>query len=277
MKRIDLHTHSSASDGSCTPTQLIEAAAAAGLSAVALTDHDTMAGVPEAMEAAKVCGIECIPGIELSAVWGDGDIHIVGLFLDPKDPILSARLNHFQELRDGRNLKMVQKMQAAGIDISLEKLRKTDGDAVITRGNLARYLLRIGYVASIQEAFEKYLSPGMAFFVPKTGVTPEDAVKAICDGGGRAILAHPLLYHFSPSELETCVNLLKSYGLSGIETYYSSYTDADMRDMKRFADRHQLLYSGGSDFHGNVKPHIQIGKGRGNLVIPYEVLDNLRL
>ncbi len=276
MKRIDLHTHSTASDGSCTPTEVMEAAVNAGLAAVALTDHDTMQGVSEAMEAAEKLDIECIPGIELSAVYGDREVHIVGLFLDPRDSVLAKRLDSFRQIRKQRNLRMIEKMQAAGVDITMEKVRDLEGDAVITRANLARYLVHVGYAVSIKEVFDKYLSPGLPFYVPKTGVTPEDAVRAIRDGGGTAILAHPLLYDFTPAQLDTCIELLKNYGLQGIETYYSTYSPADERNMKRLADRHGLLWSGGSDFHGSVKPHIQIGKGMGHLVIPYDILDKLR-
>lgn len=276
MKRIDLHTHSTASDGSCTPTEVMEAAVNAGLAAVALTDHDTMQGVPEAMEAAEKLDIECIPGIELSAVYGDREVHIVGLFLDPRDSVLAKRLDSFRQIRKQRNLRMIEKMLAAGVDITMEKVRDLEGDAVITRANLARYLVHVGYAVSIKEVFDKYLSPGLPFYVPKTGVTPEDAVRAIRDGGGTAILAHPLLYDFTPAQLDTCIELLKNYGLQGIETYYSTYSPADERNMKRLADRHGLLWSGGSDFHGSVKPHIQIGKGMGHLVIPYDILDKLR-
>lgn len=276
MKRIDLHTHSTASDGSCTPTEVMEAAVNAGLAAVALTDHDTMQGVPEAMEAAEKLDIECIPGIELSAVYGDREVHIVGLFLDPRDSVLAKRLDSFRQIRKQRNLRMIEKMQAAGVDITMEKVRDLEGDAVITRANLARYLVHVGYAVSIKEVFDKYLSPGLPFYVPKTGVTPEDAVRAIRDGGGTAILAHPLLYDFTPAQLDTCIELLKNYGLQGIETYYSTYSPADERNMKRLADRHGLHWSGGSDFHGSVKPHIQIGKGMGHLVIPYDILDKLR-
>ena len=276
MKRIDLHTHSTASDGSCTPTEVMEAAVNAGLAAVALTDHDTMQGVPEAMEAAEKLDIECIPGIELSAVYGDREVHIVGLFLDPRNSVLAKRLDSFRQIRKQRNLRMIEKMQAAGVDITMEKVRDLEGDAVITRANLARYLVHVGYAVSIKEVFDKYLSPGLPFYVPKTGVTPEDAVRAIRDGGGTAILAHPLLYDFTPAQLDTCIELLKNYGLQGIETYYSTYSPADERNMKRLADRHGLLWSGGSDFLGSVKPHIQIGKGMGHLVIPYDILDKLR-
>lgn len=276
MERIDLHTHSTASDGSFTPTQVIEAAVRAGLKAVALTDHDTIAGIPEAMAAAEKYDIEFIPGIELSAFYLNQEVHIVGLFLNINDEQFIQRLESFREIRDQRNTAMIQKMTDAGIDISIEKIREIDGDAVITRANFARYLLHIGYISSIDEAFDKYLSPGKPFFVPKTGVTPEDAIRAICDNGGIAILAHPLSYKFSSSQLDTCIKLLKSYGLKGIETRYSTFSAADERDMKRLADRHGLLYSGGSDFHGNVKPHISIGKGVGKLLVPYDFLKRLK-
>lgn len=137
----------------------------------------------------------------------------------------------------------------------MEKVRALEGDAVITRANLAQYLVHIGYAASIKEVFDKYLSPGLPFYVPKTGVTPEDAVRAIRDGGGIAILAHPLLYGFTPSQLDICIERLKRCGLQGIETYYSTYSPADERNMKRLADRHHLLYSGGSDFMGQSTPY----------------------
>ena len=276
MQRIDLHTHSCASDGSLSPSKVMQAAKDAGLSAVALTDHDTIHGVREAMDTARQLGIECIPGIELSAFYKNLEVHIVGLFLNINDQKLHARLEDFRNIREKRNQRMLKKMQAAGIDITMDKLRAFEGDGVITRANLARYLLHIGYIDSIDEAFDKYLSPGMPFFEQKTGITPKDAIRAIRDNGGVAILAHPSTYKFTRSELIQCIEELKSYGLQGIETYYSTFSDADHRDMKRLADQYGLLHSGGSDFHGNIKPHIQIGKGRGNLVIPYDVLEQLR-
>ena len=276
MERIDLHTHSYASDGSLSPAEVVKAAKNANLKAIALTDHDTIDGVREALEAAGQLDIECIPGIELSAFYKNLEVHIVGLFLNIDDPKLNQRLNDFRMIRENRNTRMIEKMQAAGVDITMEKLRKLEGDAVITRANIARYLLHIGYIQSINEAFDKYLSPGMPFFVQKTGVTPKDAIEAIRENGGIAILAHPLTYKFTRPELIECIETLKSYGLQGIETYYSTFSDADHRDMKRLADKYGLLHSGGSDFHGNVKPHIQIGKGMGKLVIPYDVLEKMR-
>ena len=276
MERIDLHTHSNVSDGSLTPTEVMKAAKEAGLKAVALTDHDTIDGLQEALQAAKDLDIECIPGIELSALYKDLEVHIVGLFLDLENPQLKNRLDAFRKIRDNRNDRMFAKMQAAGVDITIEKLRALDGDAVITRANIARYLLHIGYVKSIPEAFDKYLNPGMPFFVQKSDITPKDVIETIRENGGIAILAHPLTYKFSHSELIECIETLKSYGLQGLETYYSTFSEADHRDMKRLADQYGLLHSGGSDFHGNVKPHIQIGKGMGKLVIPYDLLDKMK-
>lgn len=276
MKQIDLHTHSNASDGSMTPAEVIEAAKKANLKAIALTDHDTIDGIYEALEAAERFDIECIPGIELSAFYKELEIHIVGLFLNIEDEKFKKRLCDFRQIREKRNIEMIQKMQEAGIDITLEKLQETEGNSVITRAHLARYLLRIGYIHSISEAFDKYLSPGMPFFVPKTGVSSKDCIETIRENGGVAILAHPLTYKFSRAELIECIETLKSYGLQGMETYYSTFSEADHRDMKRLADIYGLLYSGGSDFHGSVKPHIHIGKGMGRLVIPYDVLEKLK-
>ena len=275
MQRIDLHTHSCASDGSLTPSEVMQAAKEAGLAAVALTDHDTVSGIREAMETSKQLGIECIPGIELSAFYKNLEVHIVGLFIDIDDSEFNKRLGEFLQIRENRNTRMIEKMQEAGVDISMDKLRALEGDAVLTRANIARYLLHIGYIDSISEAFDKYLSPGMPFFVQKTGITPKDAIEAIRKNGGIAILAHPLTYKFSPNELKKCLEELISYGLQGMETYYGTYSDADHRDMKRLADAYGLVHSGGSDFHGNVKPHIQIGSGMGKLVIPYDVLNKL--
>lgn len=276
MERVDLHTHSSASDGSMKPAQVIKAACEAGLKAVALTDHDTVAGIPEAMKAAKKLGIECIPGIELSACYKTQEIHIVGLFLDYQNRELTKKLEEFQQIRNERNLKIIQKMQTAGVDITIEKLRALEGDAVITRANLARYLLHVGYISSIKEAFDKYLSPGMPFFVPKTGVFPKDAITAVRNAGGVAVLAHPLLYKMTSHELEMCIVMLKKLGLQGIETYYSTYSAADERQMKRLAEKYGLVCSGGSDFHGSAKPYIRIGIGMGRLVIPDDILKNLK-
>ena len=276
MERIDLHTHSNTSDGSLTPTEVVKAAKDAGLKAIALTDHDTVDGVLEAMDAAKSMNIECIPGIELSAFYKTLEVHIVGLFLNLDDPKLHERLETFRAIRENRNIRMLEKMQAAGVDITMEKLRQLEGDAVITRANIARYLLHIGFVKSIPEAFDKYFSPGKPFFVQKTGVTPQDAIDCIRENGGIAILAHPLTYKFTHTELIQCIETLKSYGLQGMETYYSTFSEADHRDMKRLADQYGLLHSGGSDFHGSVKPNIQIGKGMGRLVIPYDLLDRMR-
>lgn len=276
MERVDLHIHSSASDGSMKPAQVIKAACEAGLKAVALTDHDTVAGIPEAMKTAKKLGIECVPGIELSAYYKTQEIHIVGLFLDYQNRELAKKLEEFQQIRNERNLKMIQKMQTAGVDITIEKLRALEGDAVITRANLARYLLHVGYISSIKEAFDKYLSPGMPFFVPKTGVSPKDAITAVRKAGGVAVLAHPLLYKMTFHELEMCIVMLKKLGLQGIETYYSTYSAADERQMKRLAEKYGLVCSGGSDFHGSAKPYIRIGTGMGRLVIPDDILKHLK-
>ena len=276
MSPIDLHTHSTASDGSLTPSELIHAAKNAGLVAVALTDHDTINGLPEAAAAAKLSGIRLIPGIELSADYNGTDVHIVGLNLDIDSTRLKNDLLALQKLRKQRNEKMIKIMQNAGVDISIEKL-EADNAGVITRANFAKRLVKTGYCKDIKEVFSKYLSPGMPFFISKEKVTPKRAIAIIENAGGVPVLAHPTLYHFSLKELAACIMELKSYGLKGIETYYSTFTSEDERQMRKLALKFSLFESGGSDFHGTVKPDIAIGKGFGNLFIPEDVLTKMGL
>ncbi len=280
MKTIDLHVHSNKSDGSCTPAQIIEAAIDAGLSAVALTDHDTADGIKEACDAANKLGkdkdFEFIPGIELSVSYLDKELHIVGLYLDTSGAAFEQALCVLRNNRNQRNDKMIARMQDAGVDITIEKLRAHQGDCVLTRANFAQYLLHIGFVRSIQEAFDTYLSPGKSFYVPREYMEPKDAIDLIHSVGGVAILAHPQLYHFDDAALEKAVAYLKDFGLDGIETWYSMNTGYDLQRMKKLADKYHLVYSGGSDFHGENKPHIAIGRGRGNLYVPAEILDDIK-
>ncbi len=280
MKTIDLHVHSNKSDGTYTPTGIIEAAIQANLSAVALTDHDTADGILEAYEATKTLGkdidFEFIPGIELSISYHCRELHLVGLFLNPFCEAFEQALKLLRNNRDARNYKMIERMQNAGVDITMEKLRQQQGDCVLTRANFAHYLLHIGFVSSIQEAFDKYLSPEKPFYVQREYMNPKDAIDLIHSVNGVAILAHPLLYHFDDLELENAVAYLKELGLDGIETWYSMNTGYDLQRMKKLADKYQLVYSGGSDFHGDNKPHIALGRGKGNLFVPADILDTIK-
>lgn len=275
MNAIDLHTHSTASDGTLTPCQVVEAAAKAGLSAIALTDHDTLAGLQEAMKAAAFFHIRVIPGIELSCDYKGKDIHIVGLDLDLADPSLDRSIHSLLRRRDKRNEGMIRKMRAAGIDITLEKLRQRDGDAVLTRANFARYLTDIGFCSSIREVFDHYLGPDMPFYVPKDPVSPSEVIRIITRAGGVPVLAHPLSYGLNLSELETFIDRFKPDGLKAMEVFYSTHTPEDERNMRRLAEKKGLFMSGGSDFHGAAKPDIAIGKGYGRLFVPEDLLEKM--
>lgn len=272
---VDLHVHSNFSDGTLTPSELVEYAAAKGLRAFALTDHDTAAGLPEALAAAGK-RIEVVSGIEFSTEYQGKDIHIVGLDFDPADPFFAEQLTRFQDSRSLRNEKIIARMRADGIDISARQLREAYGEPVLTRAHFARYLMEHGYVARMEDAFLKFIGEDCKYYVPREKVTPVQAVRLIRRAGGIPVLAHPLLYHLTEAQMEELLTALKKAGLIGIEVLYSTHSKMEEQLVRALAKRHGLLPSGGSDFHGNNKPSIDLGSGRGNLRIPYAVLKNLR-
>jgi len=276
MKAVDLHVHSDKSDGSMSPAALTAYAAEKGLRAFALTDHDTIDGLAEALNAAKQFpDLEVIPGIEFSTEYKGRDIHIVGLYIRYDDPEFLKYLTNFQDSRIRRNEKMCNNLASAGIDISFEKLQAEFPDSVITRAHYARYLLDHGYVGSLKEAFDRYVGDHSKYFVPREKVTPVQAVELILRAGGIPILAHPVLYRMSDAALEELVAQLKDAGLIGMECVYSTYSSAEERDMKRLADKYGLIYSGGSDFHGKAKPGLDLATGYGKLFVPETILDDL--
>ena len=276
MKAVDLHVHSDKSDGSMSPAALTAYAAEKGLRAFALTDHDTIDGLAEALNAAKQFpDLEVIPGIEFSTEYKGRDIHIVGLYIRYDEPEFLKYLTDFQDSRIRRNEKMCNNLASAGIDISFEKLQAEFPDSVITRAHYARYLLDHGYVGSLKEAFDRYVGDHSKYFVPREKVTPVQAVELILRAGGIPILAHPVLYRMSDAALEELVAQLKDAGLIGMECVYSTYSSAEERDMKRLADKYGLIYSGGSDFHGKAKPELDLATGYGKLFVPETILDDL--
>lgn len=280
MKYIDLHVHSNISDGTLTPTEVVLLAAKSNLSAIALTDHDTVAGLEEAIKAAKDLEkegkqIRIVEGVEISADYKGKDIHILGLLIDTKHQGLISSLEKALKNRDERNEKMASKLRAAGIDISLEDLTFKEPNTVITRAHFARFLFEHGYVKTRNEAFEKYLGENCPYYVPREYLTPKDAISLIKQAGGIPVLAHPLLYNFSSNELEELVRYLKELGLVGIETIYSANIGSDESTVRELAQRYDLLMTGGSDYHGANKPNLAIGIGKGNLKIPYSMLDTL--
>lgn len=278
MNYIDLHVHSNASDGTLTPTEVVNRAIANGLTAIALTDHDTIDGVAEAMQAAKNALTEgnslmVIPGTELSVGYKGRDIHILGLFVDIHNNGFKSFLHKAQEERMERNERMVQNLRDAGIAITIDDLTKDNHETVVTRAHFAKHLLETGVVKTKEEAFDKYLGSHTQYYVPRKFFTPEEAIQQIHAAGGIASLAHPLLYRYTRPEVEKLVIFLKSLGLNALETYYTSHTEADEYFIRNLARRQGLLMTGGSDFHGANKPDIELGTGRGKLKIPASLLE----
>lgn len=273
---VDLHAHSCKSDGSLTPTELVELAVSKNLAAVALTDHDTEAGIDEALAAAEGKDIEIVPGIEFSTEYEGRDIHIVGLYIDHKNETFQKYLRQFRDSRDLRNQKMCAKLQECGLDVRYEDMIKEFAGSVMTRAHYARYLFQKGYVKSMPEAFDRYVGDNAPCFIPREKVTPCQAVRLISDAGGVAVLAHPILYHLSDKRLEKLVALLKDEGLTAIEAVYSTYNASEERQIRNLAQKYDLLLSGGSDFHGKAKPGLELGTGYGKLYVPYEFLDKIK-
>ena len=304
---VDLHVHSTCSDGTYTPEELVDYAMEKGLRAFALTDHDTVNGLDRAIQyaeklrQAQTAGSsrrdvpprltvpspspsaaptpqvpEVIPGIELSTEYQGKDIHMVGLFIDYHQPDFARYLEDFIHSRETRNEKMCALLREHGVDITYEALLAEFPGAVITRAHFARYLLSHGYIQSMKEAFDRYVGDHCPCFVPREKVTPAQAVELIRGAGGVPVLAHPILYHMSEERLDNLVAELKSIGLVGIEAIYSTYNTAEERQIRRLAAKYDLKISGGSDFHGANKPKIDLGTGWGKLYVPDDVLEDLR-
>ena len=278
---VDLHTHSNKSDGSFTPKELVDYAAKKGLKAIALTDHDTVDGVREALdEAAKLkkdgVDIEVIPGIEFSTEYCGRDIHMVGLFLDIDSAYFQRRLELFRKSRDTRNEIMAMRLKKFGFDISIDELKETYPDAVITRAHFGKLMLKKGYVSSVKEAFDRYIGDKAPCFVPRKKISPFRAIEIIRRAGGYPVLAHPVLYGMGKQKLEELTRSLKDAGLRGIEAIYSTYTPSDERDIRALAGKFGLVISGGSDFHGSAKPGLDLGCGYGHLYIDDEILLNIK-
>lgn len=246
-QQADLHTHTKASDGTCEPAENVRLAKEAGLKALAITDHDTVAGVPEALAAGRELGIEVIPGVEVSSVGRGQDIHVLGYFIPYEDSTFQERLVGLRETRHERNQLLIAKLQELGIPITLESVyrRKQGTDKNIGRPHIAEELIELGIVATIEEAFEKYLGKGAAAYVNPPRITPQEAIRLIQDAGGAAVLAHPGLY-----DDDELVQELIAFGLDGIEVNHPDNTEEQRLVYSTWAKEHGLVMTGGSDFHG---------------------------
>jgi len=275
MSRLDLHLHTTFSDGSRTPTDVLTLAGKAQVSALAITDHDTVAGLPEAIAAGRSLGIEVIPGIELSSRWGQTELHILGYFLDWNDRELQRELTRFQDARHVRNPRIIEKLNALGIDLTYEEVRSLAGNDSVGRPHIARVLIEKGYVTSAKEAFDRYLADGAAAYVPRALPDPAEAIAVIRAARGIPVLAHPSWLDRSEGIYKICEQL-KAVGLAGIEVHYSSHRPEQTAAYLEVARRLDLLVTGGSDFHGVTKPEVEVGIGRGQLKVPEALLEPLR-
>ena len=276
MSRIDLHLHTTHSDGSFSTAEVMAFAKQAGLTALAITDHDIVDGIPEATAIGKELGIEVVPGVEISSRLGESELHILGYFLNWTDPLLAQRLSTLRDSRHLRNPKIVQRLNELGIPITYEEVRALAGTESVGRPHIARLLMERKFVTSAKEAFDRYLANGRPAFVDRDLPAPADAVQWIREAGGVPVLAHPTWVRTSAEGLRVLVRELKAAGLGGVEVHYSTHTPSQTTEYLDLAKQCDLLVTGGSDFHGVTKPDIEVGIGRGQLKVSQKLLDPLR-
>lgn len=274
---IDLHTHTTASDGTFRPRDLVALAAKQGLRAVAITDHDTTAGDAEAMAAGAEFGLEVIPGVEISADSPFGTLHITGLFIHPDYEPMETALRELREFREERNRKMIKLLEGMGISLTMEELLQEAGGDLVGRPHFASLLVKKGAVKTYQEAFDVYLKSGGKAYLDKKRLLSDQAIALIKAAGGLPILAHPFtMRNKNEGDFEANLSQLVQQGLMGIEVFYTDHSRAEEAYFADVARRFNLLVSGGTDFHGAIKPDVMLGKGFGNLNLPYEILENLK-
>ena len=274
-RRCDLHSHSTFSDGTLSPTELVKLAEELGISAVALTDHNTSKGLPEFMEAGRGSSVITVPGCEFTTEWNDIEIHIVGLFFRRE---YWNEIEDFLELthiaKNNSNQKLIDNLNSAGYRISVEEVSAL-ASGEYNRAHVARVLMAKGYVKSVSEAFDTLLKPGDGFYYPPRRITSTAAIRFIKTFGATAIMAHGLI-NLTTEQMRDFLPEAKSAGLDAIETRYSDYDEDMTAAAMSLAEEFGLGQSGGSDFHGQTKPHISLGSGRGELFVPYEFYENMR-
>jgi len=274
---IDLHTHTTASDGSLTPAQLVRYAKEKGLTVIAVTDHDTIEGNAEAMAEGEREAVTVVPGVEISVDHSPGSMHMLGFFIDAQSAGLSEKLRLLQDSRADRNPRIIQKLNELGVRINYQEVIDISGGGQVGRPHIAQVLMQKGYTRSIQEAFDRFLGKGAPAYFDKFRLEPAQAISMITEAGGVPVLAHPFTLNCaSADELERLVINLVSLGLAGIEVYYTEHSSKQISVYESLAGRHNLLITGGSDFHGANVEGIELGKGRGGLKIPFELFEKLK-
>ena len=279
--KIDLHIHSTASDGSFSPTEILRLAQDINLGAIAITDHDTIDGSMDAIASGIPPSLKFLTGVEISAEPPpsfpcSGSFHILGYAINFDDTVLNNTLKLLQESRKNRNPHILELLSRLGIKLTLDEIRNEVGECQLGRPHIAQLMVSKGFVKSIDEAFDKYLSKDRPAYVDKYRIDCTSAIEIIIGAGGIPVLAHPFLLQMKKKErLEDLIITLKKMGLKGIETYYPEHTPDLIAQYAKIANRHNLLMTGGTDFHGSIKPEIKMGSGKGNLYIPYELYENL--
>lgn len=276
MSRIDLHTHTTFSDGSFSPTDLVTLANQQSIGILAITDHDTTEGLPEAIEAAKTLSLELIPGIELSAQFQNREMHILGYFINLTDPQFQTRLETLRSTRLHRIHHILDRLHSLGMDISLEEVEQASGTGTIGRPHIAQVLMHKGHVKSMKDAFEHFLGSRGKAYVQRVVPEAHEIIEWITDTGGIPVLAHPYWEGLNKEDSTTACHTLVEQGLQGLEVFYGTFSARHISFNLGLARQFDLLMTGGSDFHGALKPDIALGKGRGSLHVPPKVVERLR-
>ena len=272
---IDLHTHSSASDGVLSPTELVHYARNAEIEVLALTDHDTLSGLAEALDEAEKVGLPFIPGVEISAEYSPGTMHVLGYFIDPAGSGLEDSLIWLREGRDARNLVILRKLSELGLPLDYDEVASLAKGESMGRPHIARAMVSHGYAASFEDAFERFLGKGAPAYAERPRMTPDASITHIRRAGGLPVLAHPQTLGLGDGQLADLVRELKLYGLAGIEVYYYEHSTRETKLYETLARENGLLMTGGSDFHGPGMLGSELGKGRGGLNVPRILADAL--
>ncbi|MFC1499392.1 PHP domain-containing protein [Candidatus Zixiibacteriota bacterium] len=275
MELIDLHAHTTASDGSLSPAQLVEAALRAGLAAIGVTDHDTADAVPEAMEAGASLGIRVVPGIEISCVLEGGTLHILGYEFNISETRFSKGVDRLKLAREERNPKIIRNLRELGIPITMEQVEERAGGGVVGRPHIAKALLDLGTVKTVQEAFDSYLANDSPAYEHKFRYEPAVAFEMIKGAGGIPVMAHPYQTRRKGEDLRQLVSDLTEQGLEGIEVLYSRHSPEQVEFYSELAREFDLVPTGGTDFHGKTKPDIALGTGSGDLKVPLSILNGI--
>lgn len=275
MDFVDMHTHSTYSDGTLTPAELVKQAFEAALKAVSLTDHDTVEGIPEAISEAEKLGLELMPGVEISTD-ANPEMHILGFFDASNYKKIEKALSVPRENRKLRNEKIIRKLNSLGYDIALSDIKKNVGGDVTGRVHIAAALIEKGYIKSIEEGFSNLLAEGRPAYVEREKLSPADVVGMIAESGGIPVLAHPKYLGKGEKEFDELIIKLKGYGLMGIEVYYADNSHLETVKFQNIARKHKLIATGGSDFHGGVRTDVKLGTGRGSLKVGYEAFQKIK-